>query len=267
MSTATSRMRAQCRMRTLWHMRAQSPRRGFTLIELLVVIAIIAILAAILFPVFARARENARRTTCISNMKQIGLGLMQYTQDHDEMYVFQSTNGCYVGIPNIPCTSFATPTGGAMGTGRSFADSLHPYIKNEQVWRCSSSASNGNTAPPNRIPNRVSYHYNGCLNGKSMAIFDEVALTAAFRDPGGGTSWELGYLRPAINPVGSDCNSASFDPAAPGNERPSVSGALGPHFEGYTVAFADGHVKFLKRQDYSLLPPNAKVVFAPNGKK
>src|SRR5690606_6779733 len=59
-------------------------KRGFTLIELLVVIAIIAILAAILFPVFARARENARRASCQSNLKQIGLGLMQYTQDYDE---------------------------------------------------------------------------------------------------------------------------------------------------------------------------------------
>ena len=59
---------------------------GFTLIELLVVIAIIAILAAILFPVFARARENARRSSCQSNMKQIGLGFMQYTQDYDEQY-------------------------------------------------------------------------------------------------------------------------------------------------------------------------------------
>ena len=61
-------------------------RRGFTLIELLVVIAIIAILAAILFPVFARARENARRTSCVSNVKQFSLALMQYTQDYDERY-------------------------------------------------------------------------------------------------------------------------------------------------------------------------------------
>ncbi|HOJ20148.1 MAG TPA: prepilin-type N-terminal cleavage/methylation domain-containing protein [Armatimonadota bacterium] len=61
-----------------------SARKGFTLIELLVVIAIIAILAAILFPVFARARENARKTTCLSNLKQIGSGLLMYVQDYDE---------------------------------------------------------------------------------------------------------------------------------------------------------------------------------------
>ncbi|RYG53119.1 DUF1559 domain-containing protein, partial [bacterium] len=62
-------------------------RKAFTLIELLVVIAIIAILAAILFPVFGRARENARRSSCQSNLKQIGLGIMQYTQDYDERII------------------------------------------------------------------------------------------------------------------------------------------------------------------------------------
>ena len=64
--------------------------RGFTLIELLVVIAIISVLAAILFPVFARARENARRTSCLSNLKQIGLAFLQYTQDYDEAYPLTS---------------------------------------------------------------------------------------------------------------------------------------------------------------------------------
>ncbi len=88
-------------------MRHTAPKRclfkGFTLIELLVVIAIIAILAAILFPVFARARENARRASCQSNLKQVGLGIMQYVQDYDERYMpmfsshINATNDAWVG--------------------------------------------------------------------------------------------------------------------------------------------------------------------------
>src|SRR5947199_3153379 len=66
-----------------------STKRGFTLIELLVVIAIIALLAAILFPVFSRARENARKSSCLNNVKQIGVAMMQYTQDYDEYYPLQ----------------------------------------------------------------------------------------------------------------------------------------------------------------------------------
>lgn len=78
---------------------AASTRKAFTLIELLVVIAIIAILAAILFPVFGRARENARRSSCQSNLKQIGLGIMQYTQDYDEKFGLSEYGGGGTGIP------------------------------------------------------------------------------------------------------------------------------------------------------------------------
>ncbi len=96
---------------------SSSVRRGaFTLIELLVVIAIIAILAAILFPVFGRARENARRSSCQSNLKQIGIGLSMYTQDYDESW----------------------PAEGYSNSGGWF-DIMQPYIKSTQVLRCPSS--------------------------------------------------------------------------------------------------------------------------------
>ena len=96
---------------------AKAARQGFTLIELLVVIAIIALLAAILFPVFARARENARRASCQSNLKQIALGIKQYMQDNDERFPQPST------VPQ--------PTEG-------WAYTIQPYVKNEQILKCAS---------------------------------------------------------------------------------------------------------------------------------
>ena len=93
---------------------------AFTLIELLVVIAIIAILAAILFPVFARARENARRSSCQSNLKQIGLGMLQYTQDYDEM--------------TVPINA---PVSGGFLT---WIDLVQPYMKSIQVFNCPSDS-------------------------------------------------------------------------------------------------------------------------------
>ena len=100
-------------------------RSGFTLIELLVVIAIIAILAAILFPVFAKAREKARATSCLNNTKQIGLALTQYSQDYDELLVLNN---------NEP----PAPLPATLRTA-SWPDILQPYIKNDQVFVCPSS--------------------------------------------------------------------------------------------------------------------------------
>ena len=111
-------------------------RRGFTLIELLVVIAIIAILAAILFPVFAKAREKARQASCLSNEKQLGLAMMQYTQDNDEL----------------------TPSSNFWGYG--WAERINPYSKSAGVFRCpDDSHSSTNTDTPGWVP--ISYALNG----------------------------------------------------------------------------------------------------------
>jgi prepilin-type N-terminal cleavage/methylation domain-containing protein/prepilin-type processing-associated H-X9-DG protein len=107
-------------------------QKGFTLIELLVVIAIIAILAAILFPVFARARENARRSSCQSNLKQIGLGIFQYSQDYDEKLVPESIGGSATLETGFP----ASLQGGTYY--HLWQHSLHPYIKSVQLFNCPS---------------------------------------------------------------------------------------------------------------------------------
>ncbi|HEX8465078.1 MAG TPA: DUF1559 domain-containing protein, partial [Abditibacterium sp.] len=116
-------------------------KRGFTLIELLVVIAIIAILASILFPVFGRARENARRSSCQSNLKQIGLGILQYTQDYDESMPFTGDNGNNQPIP--------------------WQATIQPYIKSTQLFKCPSNSQTGNLGNTPNLAIPISYWANG----------------------------------------------------------------------------------------------------------
>ena len=115
-------------------------RRAFTLIELLVVIAIIAILASILFPVFSRARENARRTSCASNMKQLSLGIMQYTQDYDER--LPGTTDGNPGASQIGGWTWykAFPASSNVVGFDPTQGSIYPYLKSAQVYVCPSDA-------------------------------------------------------------------------------------------------------------------------------
>jgi len=139
-------------------------RKGFTLIELLVVIAIIAILAAILFPVFAQAREKARQTSCLSNEKQVGLGFMQYVQDYDEQY----PSGLY--NPNFAYI---------YTKGLGWAGSLYPYMKSAQILKCPDDSTTGSmdTYGNSYYPVSYIYNFNIPLNGASDAAFTAPANT------------------------------------------------------------------------------------------
>ena len=206
--------------------------KGFTLIELLVVIAIIAILAAILFPVFARARENARRTSCLSNLKQINLGIMQYTQDYDESYP----------LYRVPVASTAT-------TVRPFgwADALQPYIKSVQILQCPSDSTGPNDNPG--ATGYTDYAYNLWVGGYaeqtkgvplSLATFTQPTLTVLLADftTGQSQSYTLGELSY------STAGKMSEIPTSPGLAV-LPTGAI-RHLDGLNLAFADGHVKWAK---------------------
>jgi prepilin-type N-terminal cleavage/methylation domain-containing protein len=144
-------------------------RPAFTLIELLVVIAIIAILAAILFPVFAKAREKARQTSCLSNEKQIGLALIQYTQDYDEKFPCGYVTG-------TPQPNPSTGGFGANGAGMGWAGEVSPYVKSTGVFKCPddpTSAVQGTT--PQAYP--VSYALSEFAANESQAYFSSPAVS------------------------------------------------------------------------------------------
>ncbi|MGE5532426.1 MAG: DUF1559 domain-containing protein [Bacteroidota bacterium] len=193
-------------------------RRGFTLIELLVVIAIIAILAAILFPVFAKAREKARQSSCLSNTKQIGLALMQYAQDYDEK------------VPNH-CRN-----GGNVVTTDCWGWSIQPYIKNTQVFTCPSAGNNTSTAG--------GYGWNIRLDRVSLGAITSPATTIAIADhlaPGDTIARSGGYLR-APNCCGAG-DTGGATAGIPGSRCPLISFR---HNAGANIAFMDGHSKWIQ---------------------
>jgi prepilin-type N-terminal cleavage/methylation domain-containing protein/prepilin-type processing-associated H-X9-DG protein len=273
--------------------RISSAKKAFTLIELLVVIAIIAILAAILFPVFAQARERARAISCVSNLKQIGLGLMMYVQDYDE---------------TLPTLFVANPP--INGGGQAVVPLeclLEPYTKNTDMWACPSvqrRATNGyglgnfwdgrfNTNARTRTYSsvgRINTRERAALGGAqpdpntgmsnwnsnpvALAAMDAPAETIEVVDINGGDinygspwgslwtgcdTWKLaGRLRGQDAATSGGCDGA-FN---------SNAGSVG-HMQNGNYVFADGHVKALtwgavRRNDFYLFK-NAKsmTVFTP----
>jgi len=218
---------------------------AFTLIELLVVIAIIAILAAILFPVFGRARENARRTTCQSNLKQIGLGIMQYVQDYDETMV-----PGYQGA--------ASPTGNAYLV--PWHHLVQPYVKSFQLFRCPSNLTPETTSQWIRDDSgttpriAISYkanggnYYDGSYNERWASA--PLRNTHAIRpmDANGG-SWTGGARLAQFTETSRTIlvfENGDITNTDAVSSRPSSSLYVTNHLATSNFLFADGHVKALK---------------------
>ena len=212
-------------------MQVHGKAKAFTLIELLVVIAIIAILAAILFPVFAKAREKARQISCASNLKQLGLGFIQYSQDYDERYPSRNIGGA--------------------DTTLNWANAIYPYVKSVGVYQC----------PDAQVP-LDSYEYNWSVSnvswngtslvGTSIAEFTAPSNTILLFEGQHGTTPDVAR-NPSTDPlagyagnngweIGKSCNS----PYAVGISWHDPASGQNSPFNPMNYLAADGHVKNLK---------------------
>ena len=214
----------------------QHKRKGFTLIELLVVIAIIAILAAILFPVFARAREKARQASCSSNLKQLMLGHMMYTQDYDEKFIYWTTG-----------------EGDAHPESNAWWAAVYPYVKNVELYYCPSvGGSNVDYATG---------HYHNTHFWKSPSWMYGMNPNVQYR--AGGLSQGVIRYPSELIVLADSCHGMGETwrmtfPDAPGSwssspNKCTVAQERNPdharHNGGCNFGYADGHVKWGKSTD------------------
>ena len=228
-------------------------RLAFTLIELLVVIAIIAILAAILFPVFAQAREKARQAACLSNLKQVGIGLMMYLQDHDERMV---PNYTYRPDPRNPIGLYW------------WQDLIRPYVKNEAVYTCpsrgqhiaytfgrpldlpnplikdltASVACDGRTPAPWRAADGFCGAFLNGDNGRHIAEFEAPAETIGIFDGHNFELWRMEQTDAWANSGRGD----SFWGNSPNIARAPTGHVDKRHNAGFNMIYCDGHVKWAR---------------------
>ncbi len=220
-------------------------RRGFTLIELLVVIAIIAILAAILFPVFAKAREKARQISCASNERQLGLGILQYAQDNDETYPGVNTNSFFQGV--------------------GWGGQIFPYVKSVGVYKCPDdpTSTSGTSVP-------VSYAYSALVSfSRNLGTMTSPARTVMLSECQGAqavltNSLETGSVWKCPVDYGANGNLLTVDSSGnvqfggpPNDPIKSVAAPLlditynnqtlpHVHTDASNWLFADGHVKYVR---------------------
>lgn len=233
--------------------REQQPgeRRAFTLIELLIVISIISILAAILFPVFSRARENARRSSCLSNVRQIGMAFQQYFQDYDEQFPIVK-----------PADGIKWPQGG-----------MQPYLKSRQILQCPNDTDDPAWGRPvlpagdGYLPTRVtSYTLNGFFQhqpgdegyevfigphiARVQAAASVIILAETANDPSDVEAGQEGrmyvsgldYFHAHKWPLPTEGSGPRWDAE---KNRPSDLNTE-RHFDGFTAAYLDGHAKWVR---------------------
>jgi len=218
---------------------------GFTLIELLVVVAIISLLAAILFPVFAKARENARRATCMSNLKQIGLGMVMYQQDYDE-HMMKWTY-------TLPLGAQGWQGYPSHNTQFLWYYALYPYVKNWQLFNCpSEEKSQYFTGAYNQY---MGYGFNyaspagghlcwkNCgisISGASLAAIDEPSETVGIADSATQALTANASAWPTLEEMQGDhaCTSSLY----------WLNCVRVRHFDTVNVLFLDGHIKSLPWQ-------------------
>jgi len=241
-------------------------KKGFTLIELLVVIAIIAILAAILFPVFAQAREKARQTQCLSNCKQLGTGLQLYVDDYDETlpFFYNSAISRWDGskIPDNIKTSYPgyplTELGFKLQEGENcwtWADCIFPYVKNLNLYVCpSGGAVNGNY-----VKKKIGYGYNICLsfiahgsgfgmdaNNSNCKVYSISQLKYPSELVFIGDNWQ--YSQSSDSKAwchGYICSKTASDYEY--NNNKTEYDPVNRHNGGANYTFCDGHAKYYKK--------------------
>lgn len=220
---------------------------GFTLIELLIVISIIALLAAILFPVFNRARENARRASCQSNLKQIGLGLTQYLQDYDETF----------GPVTVGVYSLASTAAGSTPDRYKWMDAIFPYVKSEQIFNCPSHSTTelykfrDGTNYGSYAMNGTYYVYGDAYNAPSSFLDGSgVIVKLAQAQAPATTAWVTDGLGGAIGYTfltegEPNSSSSQYTIGIAGGQR-QLESIAERHLETTNILYVDGHVKAAK---------------------